>query len=382
MPATLLVPDFLFKEMVKFIFSNSLASIELYRKFIQNIESLTERNEIMKSCHESLIAGHPGRARTLNRIRLNFYWDSMKKDVENFVNRCVKCNVNKAKNRTTKIPLKLTSCVDQVFDKFYIDNVGPLPVSYQNNRFLLTAKCELSKFIFAVAIEDLTSEVIAKALVEKVFLQSNFPRILVADNAHSLNSQLMKKLQVILQIKTINCSIFHPQSNQVERFHRDLGDYLRNFIEDDPQSWENLLPFAVFSYNTAINSSTGFMPYELVYGKKPNLAQTRRALYTFDDYVSNLRLILDRTRAIAKENLIAAKEKQKRSYDKKLVNFELKAGDFVFMKNNSAVGPKKFQQKFKGPFLVKKILNDENILIVEKNKEKVVHKNLLTKYNQ
>lgn len=156
---------------------------------------------------------------------------------------------------------------------------------------------------------------------------------------------------------------------------------MRSFIKDNPRSWAGLIPFACFSYNSSVNSSTGFSPFELVYGCKPNIHHSNSPLYTYDDYVSNLKIILDKTRAIAKANILDAKNRQKKIHDKKITNIELKNGDYVFMKNPPSGEGRKLQKKYKGPFLVKKILNEQNILIVENGREKVVHKNLVSKYN-
>jgi hypothetical protein len=51
-----------------------------------------------------------------------------------------------------------------------------------------------------------------------------------------------------------------------ERSHKTVKTYLRNFVDKD-NNWDTLLCYAMFTYNTTIHSSTGFTPYELIFGK-------------------------------------------------------------------------------------------------------------------
>ena len=39
--------------------------------------------------------------------------------------------------------------------------------------------------------------------------------------------------------------------------------------------WPSILQEAVFSQNAAVNASTGFAPYEIMYGSKPRLLPQR-----------------------------------------------------------------------------------------------------------
>ena len=60
---------------------------------------------------------------------------------------------------------------------------------------------------------------------------------------------------------------YRPQSNgSLERSHAVLMDYVRAYAENY-DDWDQLLPFAMFSYNTSVNSAITFTPFELVFGK-------------------------------------------------------------------------------------------------------------------
>ena len=65
---------------------------------------------------------------------------------------------------------------------------------------------------------------------------------------------------------------YHSSADgQSEVMNWILEDYLRHFVSYTGKDWESLLPFAEFSYNSSISSSTGFSPHEIIYGRELTL---------------------------------------------------------------------------------------------------------------
>jgi hypothetical protein len=53
------------------------------------------RQRILESQHNSKLAGHPGRAKTLSLVRRCFTWTGIKKFVNQYVDGCDSCQRNK-----------------------------------------------------------------------------------------------------------------------------------------------------------------------------------------------------------------------------------------------------------------------------------------------
>ena len=61
---------------------------------------------------------------------------------------------------------------------------------------------------------------------------------------------------------------YHPQTDGlVERFNQTLKAMLRKSATEDGKDWDKLVPYVLFAYREVPQASTGFSPFELVYGR-------------------------------------------------------------------------------------------------------------------
>ena len=54
----------------------------------------------------------------------------------------------------------------------------------------------------------------------------------------------------------------------VERFNITLKSMLRKLVEGEGKNWDVFLPYLLFAYREVPQSSTGFSPFELLYGRE------------------------------------------------------------------------------------------------------------------
>lgn len=133
-----------------------------------------------------------------------------------------------------------------------------------------------------------------------------------------------------------------------------------------------------------MNRSTGYTPNELIYGYKltlpTNLKRRPEPVYTYDDYLSELRYKLQKAHTLARENLIESKNNNKKYYDKKTLSVSYKIGDQVLLTNEDR--KTKLHNPFIGPFKVLRIVSDVNIEIQQNRTKRVVHINRTKKFEQ
>ena len=81
-------------------------------------------------------------------------------------------------------------------------------------------------------------------------------------------SQLLKELYTLLKIHPIRTSPYHPQTDGlVETFNKTLKLLLNKLSEEEGRDWDKFIPYALFAYREVPQTTTGYSPFELVYGR-------------------------------------------------------------------------------------------------------------------
>ena len=273
------------RNMLRYIFRDSPTYIHVYSK-----DELTEENkeQIIKEMHENPLGGHQGIARTFNKINTQYYWKGMRRQIKEYIQKCPTCQKNKTNNRTLKEPMVITTTANRAFEKIFLDVVGPLPRSNNGNNFILTLQDDLTKFAWAVPMENHEANTVAHHFVTQFVCLHGIPQSLVTDCGTEFLSKIFKEVCRLLKIRQTSTTPYHPQSNgSLERSHRTLGEYLRNFVEKDQLNWDTKVPYAMFCHNSTIHSATKFQPYQLVYGHPlvvpTSLLNSPEPRYNYDD---------------------------------------------------------------------------------------------------
>jgi hypothetical protein len=71
-----------------------------------------------------------------------------------------------------------------------------------------------------------------------------------------------------MKITQLPTSVYHPQTDWlVERFNQTLKQMLKKVMEPHGKNWVQLIPSLMFSIREVPQASTGFSPFELLYGR-------------------------------------------------------------------------------------------------------------------
>ena len=87
-----------------------------------------EKQSIFQEMHNKPVGGHLGMNRTYDRIKLFTSWPGMKQKLE-YIRQCEICQKNK-----TKLPMKITTTPETVWEKSALDIVGPLIQTSEGNK--------------------------------------------------------------------------------------------------------------------------------------------------------------------------------------------------------------------------------------------------------
>ena len=225
------------------------------------------RPEILRIAHTIPIAGHMGQEKTRERIEPHFHWPGCLKEINDYCATCPECQIVARKMKALRAPLLSLPIVSEPFRKVAIDLIGELPRSKNGYKYILTLVDYATRYPEAVPLRNTSSRHIADALIN-IFCRVGIPEELVSDQGSNLIGELMKQLYESLGITKINVSTYHPEANGlVERFNGTLKTLLRKFVDDNVRDWDKYIPFILFAYREVPSSSTGYSPFELLYGR-------------------------------------------------------------------------------------------------------------------
>jgi len=148
-----------------------------------------EKRQILYEYHDALTGGHQGIARTLSRIRLEYNWRGITRDVEEYVSKCEYCQKDKL-SRKTKMPLIITDT--RSFEKCALNIVGPLTVTTNGNKYILTFQNNLTKLSKVIPFVNQEAATIAKEFATKIVFEHGMPEKILTDQGTNFTSEMFK----------------------------------------------------------------------------------------------------------------------------------------------------------------------------------------------
>ena len=214
------------------------------------------------------------------------------------------------------IPLSL---IEKLFQRIAMDIIGPLPRSNNDNKYILTICDYVTRCPDAIPILNTEANTIAKELVS-VFARVGIPDEILTDQGSNLISSLLQEMYLMLNISRLRTFPYHPQTDGLtERLNGTLKSMIRKFTASNQKDWDEHLPYLLFAYREVPQESTGFSPFELLYGRRVRgpLDVPKEAWVGYEGekenisiHVLELRRCLEEMSELVKENVAKAQNKQ------------------------------------------------------------------------
>ena len=152
-----------------------------------------------------------------------------------------------------------------MFEKWGLDDVGPLPMTSRKNAYRLTDVDYLSRWAEAKAVKHTTSKDMGKFVYEHICCKFGVPLELLSDRGPGFRGEMFDFLCQKLNIQHRYNTPYYPQCNGLnERFNGELVKILTKMTQTHGKTWDAelpcALPCALWAYRTAIKTSTGFSP--------------------------------------------------------------------------------------------------------------------------
>ena len=348
------------------------------------------RKVVLELAHNIPLAGHKGKNKTAQRIMQRFYWPTLYKDTAEYCRTCAECQ--KTSNRKGRpAPLISLPIIEEPFQRIAMDIVGPLPRSRSGKRYVLVVCDYATRYPEAIPLHSIDAEHIAEELM-KLFARVGVPKEILTDQGSNFTSQLLGEVYRLLHIHPIRTSPYHPQTDGlVERFNQTLKTMLRKTAKEEGKNWDKLLPYVLFAYREVPQASTGFSPFELLYGRqvrgpldvlRETWESSSKSSESIVSYVINMREKMDRMTELVQENLAKAQKVQKQWYDKNARTRELKKGDLVLVLLPTSSS--KLLAQWQGPYQVEKKVGKVNYVVDmadRRKRKRIFHVNMLKQWH-
>ena len=318
------------------------------------------REKVLRLAHETLLTGHLGIKKTLDRVVSEFFWPGVCGDVARFCKSCDICQSTIQKGRVTKVPLGKMPLIDTPFKRVAVDIVGPIePRSDKKSRYIVTMIDYATRYPEAVALPSIETERVAEALIA-MFSRVGIPSEMLMEHESRVTIEVMNEVSRLLSLQQLTTIPYRPY-----------------------------LPALFFAVREILQESLGFSPFELLYGRNVRgPMQILRELWSVEEtdeharltyqYVIDLRERLEKTCKLAQDNVRKLDIKQNAFYDKRARSRKFDVGDKVLLLLPSESN--KVLLQWNGPYEVLEVVNAMNYKINVKGVVNTYPANMLKLY--
>ncbi|KAI5316171.1 hypothetical protein L3X38_045347 [Prunus dulcis] len=275
------------------------------RLYVPHDEAL--KREILEEAHSSAFAMHPGSIKMYHTLREHYWWPFMKKEIAEYVRKCLICQQVKAERQKPSGLLQPLPIPEWKWEHLTMDFVFKLPRTRNKH--------------------------------DGVWFRSLL--IEIHDLPHDSGQSYTKLLGP-------NCSLVQLFIlRRMVSLRGQLEDMLRACALQFRNDWDEKLPLMEFAYNNSYQASIKMSPFDALYGK-----QCRTPFY-WDEVGENRLEVADdveRTKEqvkIIRERLKTAQDRQKSYADNRRKDLQFEVGDWVFLKLSPWKGVVRFGKRGK-----------------------------------
>ncbi len=302
--------------------------------------------KLIREVHDQSSIDHSEILRTMKIIKRYYYWSSMRKTIDQYIQNCYICQRSKTSWNKFNELLHSLLILEQQWKNIVMNFVINLSSSKGKN-VILTVICRLTKKRHYISCftddEKITAEKTAELMLQWIYWIYDLLDFIVSNRDSQFTFILWKLLCKRLDINLRLFTAYHSQiDDQSERVNQNVERYLRFFCLYMQNDWTKLLLMIEFIDNNALFSvifSTSFflnkdfhscMSFELnviKYESSHERLQTAK--------VENISEHMNKTLKFARESLVKTREQMMKQVNKhrKEVDYEIESKMFLNERN-------------------------------------------------
>ena len=242
----------------------------LYKNRLCVPNDMDLKKNILYESHNTVFTMHPRSNKMYQDMKQYYWWQGMKKDIYEYVAKCMTCQQVKAEHQVPSGLLNPLPIPQWKWDNITMDFVSSFPLTQRKHDAIWVIVDRLTKSTHFLPIRlDYSMDRLADLYVNEIVRLHSIPLSIVSDRDPRFTSRFWKELQSAFGTRLNFSTTFHPQTDgQSERVIQVLEDMLRGCVLDFPGNWDRYIPLMEFAYNNSYQSSIGMAPYEALYGRR------------------------------------------------------------------------------------------------------------------
>ncbi|KAL4030883.1 hypothetical protein IC575_009137 [Cucumis melo] len=233
-------------------------------------EDSAVKTELLTEAHSSPFTMHPGSTKMYQDLRSVYWWRNMKREVTDFVSRCLVCQQVKAPRQRPAGLLQPLNVPGWKWKSVSMDFITGLPRTLKGYTVIWVVVDTLTKSAhFVPGKSTYTASKWGQLYMTKIVRLHGVPVSIVSDRDARFTSKFWKGLQLALGTRLDFSTTFHPQTDgQIERLNQILEDMLQACVLEFSGTWDSHLYLILkFAYNNSYQATIGMAPFEALYGK-------------------------------------------------------------------------------------------------------------------
>ena len=150
---------------------------------------------VMDEIHQAPYSGHPGYQKTIAIARKKYFWLGIKKDMAEYISRCMRCQQVKVEHQHPTGLLQPFLVLEWKWEVISMDFITGFPMTWRPNDSIMVVMDNLTKEAHFIPVKSMhKTDDIAKIFMKEIFKLHGFPKAIISDIDVKFTSNFWKGL--------------------------------------------------------------------------------------------------------------------------------------------------------------------------------------------
>jgi hypothetical protein len=319
------------------------------------------RTALIREAHTPSIFAHQGQNKTINFVKEEYWWNTLRVDIKKYIKNCRTCGRNKIRHDKTPGLLHPLPIPNHVWEHVVVDGKD-MPKDRHGYDYIWAFICKFSRLIIRLpGRKNDTASKIAERYFKSTYRVFGVPAVWITDNGGAFISEFMETLNELTQTKHRFSSSRHPQTQgAIEITNAELDQNLRPYITKYQDNWSEMIPAMDFAHNVSHHTSIDMPPLKVIFGTTPRnpLSLPLPTVDSSTEARQRALKIVEQTKAVqdlARQNAAAAQAEQAAQANKKRREVDFAVGDSVYVSKRgftTEAPTTKLDSQYAGPWRI------------------------------